>query len=1598
MFAGKLCRSGGIVARGFGFVSALTGAASLGRKKARFAIVQLVVGLIVAVAGQAGFAAATTYTWTNGSNDGTWENTANWNPTGPTWNSTANYAALFNTTAATATLTTADSAQGINFGTSSAGDAIVANPGGSLALGTGGINASALTSGTVNISAPITMSAVTDWYGPLSSGTMVLAGPVTLTNGFIFYSGNLLITSGCTFSTSSYIEFNNLATNHTVSNISQTGGYVYSGRTSANAIYLSQGIGSGGCNYTISGGSLGVVIGSNSVLCIAYGNNSGPSNLTITGNAFVKTPRVELNALSSSTGTGTVNMQGGLLLTNQVFDQDPINGGFNFSGGTIEPLSLSGGVFNNVTGDFIGHPIATYNFNMPITGNGATIDTTDITGTPQTVTLYANLSGNGSLTAIGGGTLVFAATNASGYNYSGQVNINSGTVRLTNPPGSSNPSPLFTTGNANVNGGTLDVYGQPASVGTVTLASGAIVDSQGNGSLTATNFVLQSGTVSAVLAGPNATLTKTTAGLVNLTNGNTYGGLTTISAGTLALLYPSGNLGTGNVTITPGAVLDTSSYDANSALPPTLFGASGGMLSAGRTGTPGIDINGSVALQGATINIPTGGTLTVGGNLTFSSGNETYLYAPGDLINTTTGDVSFNSLTSVSPTGGTIATGTYTLFTYSGADPNITDLQMASSFQSGTRQTYSFSAASGAVTLSVSGAPSANLLWNIAGSGTWDVTTTKSWLNGSNPDYFYNADKVTFNDSPGSGSVSVVVNGTVLPGLMTVSNTNVAYTFSNADGGQINGSASLIKSGPGTLTINTANGYSGGTTLNAGLLNLGNAYALGTGALSVNGGSLDNTSGGTMTLASNNAQNWNAGFTFLGTAPLNLGTGAVTLGGATTVNVSGGTLTVGGAISGLYGLGLSGPGMLVLGSNNAYTGDMTISSGVLQAGTTNPLPYGAGYGNLVFSGSAQPAVLDLNGNNVAVNGLSQPSVTSQTTIVNNMGSSLAVLSVGNNGNTTTFGGVLADNSNPSGGTLALTLAGGALTLTNTNTYSGTTTISGGATLALGTGAAGQDGQLTSTSGIVNNGALVVNNVGPTTLAPINVSTSLSGVLVQNSASTLTLTGQNYLSSLVVNTTGISGGTINLPGGSPFSNASSSAWTLSSAVNFPGSGAIIWNAGSGTMDIEAPVTDNNGQLTINSTPHLSSTIVLGNSGAISVNNNALVLDDIPYGTTYLLQTGGSILLNRPFNYGINFALAGVAYYTMTGGTVRASSNTNATLGDGASTQGYFTIDGPEALASFPTLNLCVAGVTPSTIGAVNLENGTLAVDNLLTSQGGYSGFNFSGGTLQPIDGNVSAWGSSNIGNNFIITLSGTGATMSSNDLGGNPQTVQVYAVLSGTGALTFTGSGTIVLGSGQGNYSDYTGGSFVTGGGTVQLARTNALGSGPLTISSAVVDLDGFNSTVDTLTGNSGALITNNGATNSTLIVNPSGTTTYAGTIADGPTNTTALTLAGMGTLVLSGTNTYTGGTTVDAGTLVLESPTALADGTSLTVGNPSLFAAPVVPSSSQTAASPTAAASPAAAPVPEPSTLVLLAAGVALMGIYRKRRGGSKRQRIGFGC
>ena len=125
----------------------------------------------------------------------------------------------------------------------------------------------------------------------------------------------------------------------------------------------------------------------------------------------------------------------------------------------------------------------------------------------------------------------------------------------------------------------------------------------------------------------------------------------------------------------------------------------------------------------------------------------------------------------------------------------------------------------------------------------------------------------------GSGSVTLgdtTANTLALSGAgtlkqsMTLTTPGSGVTLSGGIGGSGYG---ITKSGAGTLTLSGANTYSGGTTLSQGTLNINNATALGTGMFTIAGSTtINNTSGGSITLSNNNAQAWNGSFTFTGSS------------------------------------------------------------------------------------------------------------------------------------------------------------------------------------------------------------------------------------------------------------------------------------------------------------------------------------------------------------------------------------------------------------------------------------------------------------------------------------------------------------------------------------------------------------------------------------------------------------------------------------------------------------------------------------------------------------------------------------------------------------
>ena len=150
------------------------------------------------------------------------------------------------------------------------------------------------------------------------------------------------------------------------------------------------------------------------------------------------------------------------------------------------------------------------------------------------------------------------------------------------------------------------------------------------------------------------------------------------------------------------------------------------------------------------------------------------------------------------------------------------------------------SSTNSATALLIIARPSASLRWAGTTSSVWDVASSANWFNLSNntSDVFLQGDTVLFDDAPGLTG-SVVLSASVLPAAVTNDSSLRDYTLSGP--GVISGSASLVKKGTSTLTINTTNDFTGTVTVLGGTLKVGSSGALGSaiGTTIVAGGTLD---------------------------------------------------------------------------------------------------------------------------------------------------------------------------------------------------------------------------------------------------------------------------------------------------------------------------------------------------------------------------------------------------------------------------------------------------------------------------------------------------------------------------------------------------------------------------------------------------------------------------------------------------------------------------------------------------------------------------------------------------------------------------------------
>ena len=795
--------------------------------------------------------------------------------------------------------------------------------------------------GTVTLSA----SGTSTFAGPLriNGGTLVMAGVMTGTNTTTVLPGGKLVVTG-TMNPSAVANTGTLIVGSAAGNavMEINGGTVNTGAVAAT---VGTAAGANG-SLVVNSGAFNVVSSSQKDLTMGTGGQIGtPAFGALTVNGGSVSVGGYLVAGISTNGVGVVNIRGGSVST---------NGAYGGTLGATAPSATANSLgVMNVTGGTFASTNAT--FSALLVGENATG--------------ILNVSGSGAVNlggAVGNTGLKLAASNTAAYGIAnlGGVGTGGGTIS-TNIVSKGTGTGIF-----NFHGGTLEARAALANTGTfMTGLTAAYV--YGEGGTINTNS--QDITIGQALLAPTGSGVSSIAvsggtGYINTPIVTLVGG-GGVGATAVATIDSSGNLtgitvtnpGTGYTsapvaTLTggggTGAVVGAITIAANSSGGLTKTGAGTLSLTGASTYTGTTAVNAGTltftntlasnvtVASGATIAATgtTTGSLALASGATFTANTAgTYVTANGVSIAPSTNLVISGSVTSGVP---------YTLFKYGAGGVSGTG-----NFVSPFRVVL----ADDAVNQLIKGtATTLSLTWG-GTSNTWDNAGAADWSGGNQ---FYAGDTVAFGTAAAANTVTV--SGTVLPTAMSV-NSSTDYLFTGS--GNIGGSTSLVKDGSGVLTLATANSYSGGTTLNAGTLNVNNAAALGSGTVTIAGGGLGNTSGAAVALSSAVSQTWSGDFSYSGPDSLNMGNGRVTLGGSgtRTVTVSSGTLTVGGitgtSVSGTLGFTKAGAGTLTLnptaiaGAVGSAVGDLTVSDGTLNMGAFDLTTSGLAGSGTIANGS-----------------------------------------------------------------------------------------------------------------------------------------------------------------------------------------------------------------------------------------------------------------------------------------------------------------------------------------------------------------------------------------------------------------------------------------------------------------------------------------------------------------------------------------------------------------------------------------------------------------------------------------------------------------------
>ncbi len=621
---------------------------------------------------------------------------------------------------------------------------------------------------------------------------------------------------------------------------------------------------------TLNNGAAKPIIGVNTLTPTTFDDAFIAHSLAGT-NGFVKQGAgiATLGTGTTNTITGGINIDAGTLRLRATIPTQAVtiaNGAtldttveMRFAAGINVASGATANIIANANIGNLNAAGATLNFVAPLAGNTVSAnDNWGLNGSPAAVNVSSPSGGFFRLRINGGGyvgaSLLSTAVNLDNITTWTRTNSGGNTVSFGSLSGTS--TAILSGGGQG--GGTFATY-SIGSLNTDTTFAGTIDTTSAPPGNTTTD-----------LGGLN--LTKVGTGKLTLSgtllyqpdgNGtvNRRGGITTVSAGTLALTNSAAIPG-GIVHGTVGEVLSTINLQAAGTL--DVSGFSGSYSTASRqqivgAGTvvgnfthdegvirPANTITGTTA-SGLSPSVVAAGTINFSNNFTWSGGDYTYDMSldpnsGNDLINVT----GLTTLTSGSITpnflAGTPSSGTYTVLTsaggFSGSAAGITVNWPGRGtdpvpFVTGNNLQF--------IATDVNAGGIMTWVGNNATNPTyWDVQVTPNWT-GASPNTFFPNDAVVFNDT--ATSFAVDIREAVQPSSVTLSNVTNAYVFSGT--GAITGGTGLTKTGAGNVTLGNANTYTGATALSGGatITTLGSASPFGIGTLAMNGITVHGTTG-----------------------------------------------------------------------------------------------------------------------------------------------------------------------------------------------------------------------------------------------------------------------------------------------------------------------------------------------------------------------------------------------------------------------------------------------------------------------------------------------------------------------------------------------------------------------------------------------------------------------------------------------------------------------------------------------------------------------------------------------------------------------------------